>query len=70
MHTEDETSRFIRSCLFQTADGACYFLELHATDPMGKVSAYIEVHAIPTFEETKQGFMARKVMIRPGSLRP
>jgi hypothetical protein len=66
---DSESQRFVRSGLFQTQDGSNYLLELWAKDGLGRTNAKLVVHAIPTPSEYEQGFMARRVHLRPSVMR-
>ena len=48
-----------------TQDGSCYVLELKPKKPLGITEVKLIVHAIETSKEIQDGFVTRKVFIKP-----
>lgn len=65
MHASDEGYRYLRSCLFETADSSRYIMELVAKQPVGKTSINVRVKPVATSAEQEQGFLARKLAVTP-----
>ena len=57
-------TRYVRSGVIQTPDGSSWVLELRPKSH-AEFQAKLVVHAIETSHESQQGFLRRKLLIKP-----